>query len=442
MKHFLSTFAITILMWSIASMTHAQNWSESIDFSATFETEGANNIRHGGEQKLEATYQPEISTSLTDDVSATALLRFRWDSYDTLEPNQPSQGNRSDASQRWFVNNNAEAEIRELYFDAYVGDSYLIAGKQQIVWGQADGLKVLDVANPQSFREFILDDFDNSRIPLWALNIEIPVSDESALQLIWIPDNTYHDIPETGSAYAFASSRLIRQVPINFTATVNEAQKPSNALQNSDVGARFSTFTNGWDVTFNYLYHYHDFPVLYRSVSGANITVTPKYKRTHLFGSGLSNAFGDYIFRSEIGYSTDSYHINQSLNSADGIEKTGDFSYILGLDYTGFKDMLISAQFFQSIMTSDPADVSRDQVENTVTFLANHRSVNETWVAEIQLLHSLNDEDGLIRPKITHEYISNLNMWIGMDIFYGNSNGIYGQFNEVDRAYIGLEWGL
>lgn len=38
--------------------------------------------------------------------------------------------------------------------------------------------------------------------------------------------------------------------------------------------------------------------------------------------------------------------------------------------------------------------------------------------------------------------MSNLKGWIGMDIFYGNSNGIYGQFNEVDRAYIGLEWGL
>lgn len=104
--------------------------------------------------------------------------------------------------------------------------------------------------------------------------------------------------------------------------------------------------------------------------------------------------------------------------------------------------MLISAQFFQSIITTDTADVTKDQVENTVTFLANHTFANETWVAEIQLLHSLNDEDVLIRPKITHEFINNLIVWIGMDIFYGNSNGIYGQFNEVDRAYIGLEWRL
>jgi hypothetical protein len=45
-----------------------------------------------------------------------------------------------------------EAGLRELYLEAEWGRSYLTLGKQQVVWGKADGLKVLDVVNPQSFR--------------------------------------------------------------------------------------------------------------------------------------------------------------------------------------------------------------------------------------------------------------------------------------------------
>ncbi len=59
-----------------------------------------------------------------------------------------------------------EAELREFYMEADWGKSYFTFGKQQVVWGKAGRLKVLDVVNSQSFQELYLEDFDNSRIPL------------------------------------------------------------------------------------------------------------------------------------------------------------------------------------------------------------------------------------------------------------------------------------
>jgi hypothetical protein len=60
------------------------------------------------------------------------------------------------------------------------------------------------------------------------------------------------------------------------------------------------------------------------------VTITPEYERTHLVGGTLNNVFGDYIFRSEVGYSTNSYHVNNDATDADGIEETGEASYVLG----------------------------------------------------------------------------------------------------------------
>jgi hypothetical protein len=77
-----------------------------------------------------------------------------------------------------------------------------------------------------------------------------------------------------------------------------------------------------------------------------------------------------------------------------------------------------------------------------VTFLAERTFVNEIWKAETLFIHSLNDGDGVISPKLNYEYASNINVWVGADIFYGKSDGLFGQFNNEDRIYVGFEWGF
>ena len=425
-----------------ASCAKAASLRDSVTLSGTLETEWSGSTYDGSSQKFETILQPEFNTTLTDDISLTGIFRIRGESNDKLEPTTPDQNNRSTASSTWHLGDDVDAEIRELYVESYFGDALVRVGKQQVVWGQADGLKVLDVVNPQSYREFILDDFDDSRIPLWSLNVEFPVGDESLAQVIWLPDTTYNDIPETGSTFAFSSPRIVPKAVSGFSIVNKDAAKPNNPGSDSDFGGRFSTFLGGWDISLNYLYHYNDNPILYRQISGTQVIITPEYERTHLVGGTLSNAFGDYIFRSEVGYSTNSYHVNHDATDLDGIEETGEASYVLGLDYSGVTDMFLSAQFFQSVLTKDHPGVSRDQVENTITLLAEQNFANETWKAEILLIHSLNDGDGVVRPKISHEFSSNTSIRLGADIFYGDSTGFYGQFGHQDRVTVGFEWGF
>ena len=77
-------------------------------------------------------------------------MRARAVSEDNLEPGRPEQRERSSFNRRWILGDAADAELREFYLDGQVGRTFLRIGKQQIVWGQADGLRVLDVVNPFS----------------------------------------------------------------------------------------------------------------------------------------------------------------------------------------------------------------------------------------------------------------------------------------------------
>ena len=74
--------------------------------------------------------------------------------------------------------------LREAYVDSQVGDWSLRTGKQQVVWGTADGMKLLDMINPTDYGEMAQNQMEDSRIPVWMVNAETTNADGSELQVI------------------------------------------------------------------------------------------------------------------------------------------------------------------------------------------------------------------------------------------------------------------
>jgi hypothetical protein len=78
--------------------------------------------------------------------------------------------------------------LRELYVDTEVGNEdnpiSIRAGKQQVVWGTADGIKLLDIINPTDWREMAQNSMEDSRIPVWMLNAETDLESGGNLQFI------------------------------------------------------------------------------------------------------------------------------------------------------------------------------------------------------------------------------------------------------------------
>lgn len=421
-----------------------QDQIKDIEYSALLETEWAYGTVANSSQKLEFIFEPEINIELQNNRKLTMIARLRGDVEDKLEPGQPSQDTVSNISQRGFIGDHVDVELREFYFEADVAQTYFTLGKQQIVWGKADGLKVLDVVNPQYFREFILDDFDDSRIPLWAVNAEVTIND-SVLQLIWIPDLSYHVLPQADSLYAFTSPLLVPTAPPGVAVDLRPVEKPDRVFEDADYGLRLSRFAGGWDLSFNYLYHYYDTPVLFQSLTLAptpTVKITPRYQRSHLIGGTFSNAFSAFVLRGEVGYSTDRYFLTNNVGDSDGVFKSDELAYVIGLDWSGIDETFLSVQLFQSRLMDSQPGLVRDKVDTTFTFLARLDFMNDTLVAEVLWLHNTNYSDGLLRPKVSYEWQDNIKLWLGADVFYGDEKGLFGQYEANDRIVLGMEWGL
>jgi hypothetical protein len=74
--------------------------------------------------------------------------------------------------------------LREAYVDAEVDDYSLRVGKQQVVWGTADGMKLLDAINPTDYTEMAQNQMEDSRIPVWMINAETDLPTGGNIQMV------------------------------------------------------------------------------------------------------------------------------------------------------------------------------------------------------------------------------------------------------------------
>ena len=184
---------------------------------AARKTTGSNADRHssGDGLKFENSARVFLNGDMGENASWHADLNLV---YDTKGINRNYRGHRNYTQYDY---------LRELYIDTSAGDWDVRIGKQQVVWGTADGIKLLDIVNPTDFRELNQNAFEDSRIPVWMINGERNIGERGNLQLIvsqaetnkfpglWTMDNgdtrsTTQVDGSSPSGYSFAGNGSIR----------------------------------------------------------------------------------------------------------------------------------------------------------------------------------------------------------------------------------------
>lgn len=436
---------LTLLALNIYSQISAQEsgFKDKLSTNLIIQYRTAFEFESSEFQKNELILKPNVTFDLSKKIRLYSSGRFYSELNDNLEPGKPDQSAISTFSRRGFIGDRVEVELRELYFDWYVGKRSTIRfGKQQVVWGETDGLKLLDVVNPQSFREFILDDFEDSRIPLWSVKVELPVTETIDAELLWIPDQTYNYIPSLDAP--FFPGAVVPSPPEGVVPAFDPIQKPDQFLKDSEVGIRLSTFMNGWDLTFSYLYHYDDLPGFYLGIQPADpplLQISQRFNRIHLVGATFNKALGSFVLRGETAINLDRRFSTEEIGQHNGVRQSDQVMNTIGLDWIS-GEWVASFQLFNDYLFQEIDPFNRDDHEVNWTFLLSRELMNDNLKVEMLTIQNLNQKDLLLRPKASYFLRSNVELAIGGDLFFGDSNGLFGQFEDRNRLSIGIEWGL
>lgn len=382
--------------------------------------------------KVQNWLQAEVDVELSDWATLTTIGRVLIDPANHLESNIHD----FDAGpiDRWESGDFFEAELRELYLEIVYEDFDFRFGRQQVVWGESIGLRILDVINPQDFREFILDDFIDARIPLWGSRVDYTFGDWT-LEGVWFLDFEENRAADQGSEWQFRAIPL-PALPVQTpfppfpSVQVAKVKKPQDGrLSDSEVGFRVTRFLRNMDVSLNYFYAWSDFPVPFRRTVGLNqFLIEPRHERFHLLGGTFNYAFDVFVIRGEGGVTLGQHFVSTDPNDADGIRQREFLSYVLGLDWTVNDNLTANFQFFQNVIFNKPSDISDDAVTNIVSLFLRSDFWNETLFPQFLTLYGIDRGELLIRPQLEYQINDFLSVTLGFDFFVGPRSGFFGQY--------------
>jgi len=156
-------------------------------------------------------------------------------------------------------------------------------GKFQRGWGQADGLRLLDILNAQDLRQrTLLADTDEIRIPAWTIALTTEISNNVSLELIYIPEvrhsefvinNPTPNSQTSGGAFGFPFPQIV-EGQTGFGMPLLGAHLTEREVEdwkNEEIAARLKFNAFGGEMTLNVFHGYQDLPVVVNTGSTLHI---------------------------------------------------------------------------------------------------------------------------------------------------------------------------
>jgi len=449
---------------------------KNLEFAGYLKNETGLRIAHGIDEFLKEAniVQLEAEYKFNDNVQFFTTLKWFYDAVYNLE-------SKYDRDPRWESKTNKKLKypeklqwLRECYIDVLTDKLDLRMGKQQVVWGTADGVRILDVVNPLDYREWTLKDYIDSRIPLWMLNAEGQILANGHLQLLLIPDYEANYYSPAGAPFTLRTVRLGAESVNDLTArgvTVNTIdEKPAHNFKNTKIGLRWRNIIEGhaFEYTLNYL-HTYDFAssayTVFRFGFPPTLQLTRRAEKIDIIGGTFSKTITEGVIipglakgwttRGELAYihgGAMNYGTDKSIQDTVDVDQC---NYVLGFDKSFFTNWQFSFQFIQmwAIPVEKPSTFNRnlytllngatrgplDKLETTLTLMLATDFLHERLKPQVLVIYG-DDNDWRISPKVSYEISDQWLVTAGVHIFEGKEQNLNGQFDKNDELFMELKY--
>jgi len=335
----------------------------------------------------------------------------------------------------FFPGKDPKIDLRQSYMDIYLDSADIRIGKQQIVWGKADGVSITDVISPKDLGEFLLPDFEEIRIGIQALKVDYYMGDNT-LEFVWVPTFTPNKIPDENSIWYVQ--------PVFPTTNIHYFKEdvPAN-LANSEAFLKYSAITSAIDYEIMVGYMWDDDPTMHVNqtidpTSELSLTVTQKHHLLRLGGGSFSTTIAGYVVRGEAAYYTGKYFRSADPALIDAVVEKDYIHFLLGMDFSVW-DIKMSLQMVEQKIQDYDEQIVNDENEDTVTFLISKDFLRETLRLELFSYIDINNNGSLVRPKMSYDLIDGFQILAGFDIFNGE-DGKFGQYDDNDMIYSKIKY--
>ena len=315
----------------------------------------------------------------------------------------------------------SEAEIDEAFVKGPLSSAFdLKVGRQIVVWGKADTLRVTDLLNPLDLRLPGRTDVDDLRLPLSMSKLG------------------YHRGPWTLSATVVHEASYNKTaVPGSDFFALNIAlppeQMPSHSFNNQEVGLALEGIFSGWDLSLYSANFFNDQPHV--ALDGERLV--RKHTRLRMLGLAANVATGNWLWKAEAAY-LDGF----KFSGAPG-EEFDRLDALIGAEFAGLTNTTISLEVvnrrllnFDVRLSGPPEDGRRNDFESALRLTRSF--LNETLdLTFLALTHGLDGNNGAVqRLQASYDLNDSLVVTGGLISYLNGDKLSFSNVGRNDRLFV------
>ena len=322
-----------------------------------------------------------------------------------------------------------ELELGETYIQGSLTKSLDVKiGRQIVVWGKSDNIRVTDVLNPLDMREPGLTDIEDLRLPAAMSRIDYYIGDWS-LTGIAIHEIRFNKIPEYGSDFYPSSTPPPQE------------DKPDHCGKNTEYAAAINGIFSGWDISFYWADYYNDMPHMELVLAGMPPQIEWKHARLKMVGSAFNAAVGNWLLKTEAAY-IDGFEF---FNSSEKEYSRTDV--LAGIEYSGFKDTTVSIEAvnrhinnFDDVLELAPDQAQEDEFQ--WVFRLTRDFLNETLTLTLLAsTYGSTGQDGAFqRFSAEYDITDSFQINGGVMLYQSGDLAKYRNIGDNDRLFCEIKY--
>jgi Protein of unknown function (DUF1302) len=393
------------------------------DLSGSVELTGSvNYLRHRSDTGTDYTGLQRLRhrANLQLDVDLPRKWKLRLEGWGFADAAYAING-RSDYTRQVLREYEVDAEVGEAWLAGTVGDHFDVTlGRQVVIWGGSESLRVLDVLNPLDNREPGRVDLEDLRRPVSMLNVKGYVGDWSAA-LIAIPEIRTDANPVLGSDF--------------FPGATDLPERRSHAFTDTEFAGVANGIFVGWDVSLNAAWFWNDAPRPDGTVAPTRLV----HDRLWMVGGGANYALGSWLVKTELAFL-------DGLGFFGASDKSR-FDLLVGAEYYGLVDTTLVVEVverhlfdYERALIRAPNSTREDAQEIALRLSRNfwHDTLHATLVG---IVLGWDARDGsLARFDLDYDVIDAVTVGVGVLLYQQGELPPLDAWADNDRVLFRLKW--
>jgi len=313
-----------------------------------------------------------------------------------------------------------ELEFDDLYIMGSISSNLDIKiGRQIVVWGKSDNIRVTDILNPLDNRLPGMVDIKNRRLPVTMSKFDYYTGNWN-LSTILIHEVRFSKNPVYNSDF----------YPGNTPLPLEES--PDVSLENQQYALALNGIFSGWDLSLYAAYVFDERAHIAKNLAGA----LREHSRVLMTGATANIAFGNWLLKGETAW----FDGQEYANLPDK-----DFSkldYMGGIEYTGFSETLLSLEVvnrhiinFDTQLAQTPDTAQEDSMQAVAKLVRDF--ANDT--IQLKILFSVfgaHGEDGMFeRLQLDYDLTDAITLTGGVIFYQSATQGSLSAIDDNDRIF-------